>query len=251
MLLLQYIGQSTEEQKAILRDKEKRKIPIPFCCIRFRPSKPCECGSVEGLATETDLDLAQTSFTPSSGPSCSTRCCARRFPSYRSSPRRSTSSVLSVSLPLLAQTPLLTPFALAEPVLGLLCRRLPRRHRLRLDLGRALRLDRLLCARQGAPRRQASAGQVLVDQDRRHAAVLPVRLASFRYTSMRRCRRSHCSSSTRSFVFSILQSHGVIKGTEVNCSVATSLLALVLTFRVAVLDFDQRCGWPRRSLRLL
>ncbi|BGP30803.1 hypothetical protein JCM10296v2_002560 [Rhodotorula toruloides] len=40
MLLLQYIGQSTDEQKAILRDKEKRKIPIPFCCIRFRPSKP-------------------------------------------------------------------------------------------------------------------------------------------------------------------------------------------------------------------
>ncbi|GAA5866113.1 hypothetical protein JCM1840_005074 [Sporobolomyces johnsonii] len=40
MLLLQYIGDSSDEQKAILRQKEKRKIPIPFCCIRYRPSKP-------------------------------------------------------------------------------------------------------------------------------------------------------------------------------------------------------------------
>ncbi|CEQ42783.1 SPOSA6832_04644 [Sporobolomyces salmonicolor] len=40
MLLLQYIGDSSDEQKALLRQKEKRKIPIPFCCIRFRPSKP-------------------------------------------------------------------------------------------------------------------------------------------------------------------------------------------------------------------
>ncbi|GAA6052410.1 hypothetical protein JCM3770_000228 [Rhodotorula araucariae] len=40
MLLLQYIGNSTNEQRAVLRDKEKRTIPFPFCCIRFRPSKP-------------------------------------------------------------------------------------------------------------------------------------------------------------------------------------------------------------------
>ncbi|GAA5948722.1 hypothetical protein JCM21900_005273 [Sporobolomyces salmonicolor] len=40
MLLLQYIGDSSDEQKALLMQKEKRKIPIPFCCIRFRPSKP-------------------------------------------------------------------------------------------------------------------------------------------------------------------------------------------------------------------
>ncbi|GAA6010174.1 hypothetical protein JCM11491_005376 [Sporobolomyces phaffii] len=40
MLLLQYVGDSSMEQKALLRQKEKSKIPIPFCCIRFRPSKP-------------------------------------------------------------------------------------------------------------------------------------------------------------------------------------------------------------------
>ena len=41
MLLLQYIGESNEAQLRVLKDKEKRKIPFPFCCIRFRPSKPC------------------------------------------------------------------------------------------------------------------------------------------------------------------------------------------------------------------
>ncbi|GAA5899275.1 hypothetical protein JCM8208_001605 [Rhodotorula glutinis] len=40
MLLLQYIGESNEAQLRVLKDKEKRKIPFPFCCIRFRPSKP-------------------------------------------------------------------------------------------------------------------------------------------------------------------------------------------------------------------
>ncbi|GAA5884830.1 hypothetical protein JCM16303_007291 [Sporobolomyces ruberrimus] len=40
MLLLQYVGDSSSEQKELLRQKEKSKIPIPFCCIRFRPSKP-------------------------------------------------------------------------------------------------------------------------------------------------------------------------------------------------------------------
>ncbi|GAA5821243.1 hypothetical protein JCM11251_004529 [Rhodosporidiobolus azoricus] len=40
MLLLQYIGESTDAQKAVLRDKEKQKIPFPFWCIRYRPSKP-------------------------------------------------------------------------------------------------------------------------------------------------------------------------------------------------------------------
>lgn len=40
MLLLVYIGESTAEQKRVLMDKDKRKIPFPFCCIRFRPSKP-------------------------------------------------------------------------------------------------------------------------------------------------------------------------------------------------------------------
>ncbi|ORY79345.1 organic solute transporter Ostalpha-domain-containing protein [Leucosporidium creatinivorum] len=40
MLLLQYIGDSTADQKKVLMEKEKRSIPFPFCCIRFRPSKP-------------------------------------------------------------------------------------------------------------------------------------------------------------------------------------------------------------------
>ncbi|GAA6037905.1 hypothetical protein JCM8097_009483 [Rhodosporidiobolus ruineniae] len=40
MLLLQYVGESTDKQKAVLREKEKQKIPFPFWCIRYRPSKP-------------------------------------------------------------------------------------------------------------------------------------------------------------------------------------------------------------------
>ncbi|GAA5868622.1 hypothetical protein JCM8547_003758 [Rhodosporidiobolus lusitaniae] len=40
MLLLQYVGESTDAQKEVLREKEKQKIPFPFWCIRYRPSKP-------------------------------------------------------------------------------------------------------------------------------------------------------------------------------------------------------------------
>lgn len=40
MLLLTYVGTSSEKQRAALMDKEKQKIPIPFCCIRYRPTKP-------------------------------------------------------------------------------------------------------------------------------------------------------------------------------------------------------------------
>lgn len=40
MLLLQYIGDSNDAQRSVMKSKDKRKIPIPFCCIRFRPSKP-------------------------------------------------------------------------------------------------------------------------------------------------------------------------------------------------------------------
>lgn len=40
MLLLTYIGSSSEDQREALREKEKKKIPIPFCCIRYRPTKP-------------------------------------------------------------------------------------------------------------------------------------------------------------------------------------------------------------------
>ena len=40
LLLLQFIGESNTEQRAILMEKEKHKIPFPFCFIRYRPSKP-------------------------------------------------------------------------------------------------------------------------------------------------------------------------------------------------------------------
>lgn len=40
MLLITYVGESTEEQKQILADKDKRKIPFPLCCWRYRPRKP-------------------------------------------------------------------------------------------------------------------------------------------------------------------------------------------------------------------
>ncbi|KAM0788378.1 hypothetical protein ACM66B_001518 [Microbotryomycetes sp. NB124-2] len=39
-LLLHYIGDSTKAQRQVLLEKEKRAIPFPFCCIRFRASKP-------------------------------------------------------------------------------------------------------------------------------------------------------------------------------------------------------------------
>jgi len=40
MLLIQFVGESTDEQRKVLASKSKRKIPIPFCCWRYRPSKP-------------------------------------------------------------------------------------------------------------------------------------------------------------------------------------------------------------------
>ncbi|SCV74137.1 BQ2448_6569 [Microbotryum intermedium] len=40
MLLLQYIGDSTDEQREVLLEKEKKKLMVPFCCWRYRPSKP-------------------------------------------------------------------------------------------------------------------------------------------------------------------------------------------------------------------
>ncbi|KAK0544752.1 hypothetical protein OC846_005938 [Tilletia horrida] len=39
MLLLQYIGHQIEDQKAVFGSKDKTKLPIPFCCWRYRPSK--------------------------------------------------------------------------------------------------------------------------------------------------------------------------------------------------------------------
>jgi len=40
MLLIQFVGESTDEQKKVLAGKSKRNIPFPFCCWRYRPSKP-------------------------------------------------------------------------------------------------------------------------------------------------------------------------------------------------------------------
>jgi len=40
MLLIQFVGSSTKEQKDILASKKKIKMPIPFCCWRYRPAKP-------------------------------------------------------------------------------------------------------------------------------------------------------------------------------------------------------------------
>jgi hypothetical protein len=40
MLLIQFVGSSTKEQKDILASKKKIKMPIPFCCWRYRPGKP-------------------------------------------------------------------------------------------------------------------------------------------------------------------------------------------------------------------
>jgi hypothetical protein len=40
MLLIQFVGESTAEQQKLLASKSKRKIPAPFCCWRYRPSKP-------------------------------------------------------------------------------------------------------------------------------------------------------------------------------------------------------------------
>lgn len=39
-LMLAYVGSSSDEQMAVMREKEKRGMPWPLGCIRFRPSKP-------------------------------------------------------------------------------------------------------------------------------------------------------------------------------------------------------------------
>ncbi|MCO5596100.1 hypothetical protein L7F22_050160 [Adiantum nelumboides] len=39
MLMLQYIGTSVQEQKATFAHKNKKPLPLPFCCWRYRPSK--------------------------------------------------------------------------------------------------------------------------------------------------------------------------------------------------------------------
>lgn len=39
MLMLQYIGESVAHQIQVFVKKDKKKLPLPFCCWRYRPSK--------------------------------------------------------------------------------------------------------------------------------------------------------------------------------------------------------------------
>ncbi|KAK9899906.1 DUF300-domain-containing protein [Cystobasidium minutum MCA 4210] len=39
-LMLAYVGNSTEEQMAVMQSKDKRPLPWPMGCLRYRPSKP-------------------------------------------------------------------------------------------------------------------------------------------------------------------------------------------------------------------
>lgn len=39
-LMLAYVGWLTDEQTAVMRSKEKRRLPWPLGCVRFRPCKP-------------------------------------------------------------------------------------------------------------------------------------------------------------------------------------------------------------------
>lgn len=87
MLLLQYIGESTDAQKEVLRGKEKKKIPFPFWCVRYRPSKPCTFFTplFAPIATLTFHPPAQTFSTPSSGASFNTPSSVPPSPSPKSS----------------------------------------------------------------------------------------------------------------------------------------------------------------------
>ncbi|KAH8921828.1 DUF300-domain-containing protein [Atractiella rhizophila] len=40
VLILLYVGQSPIEQREAMMKKEKQSLPLPFCCWRYRPSKP-------------------------------------------------------------------------------------------------------------------------------------------------------------------------------------------------------------------
>ncbi|SCZ99048.1 BZ3500_MvSof-1268-A1-R1_Chr3-1g05782 [Microbotryum saponariae] len=61
MLLLQYIGDSTDEQREALLEKEKKKLMVPFCCWRYRPSKPY---FLHALKWSTFRVLADSIFRP-------------------------------------------------------------------------------------------------------------------------------------------------------------------------------------------
>jgi hypothetical protein len=39
MLMLQFIGKSVQDQVSVFARKDKKPLPIPFCCWRYRPSK--------------------------------------------------------------------------------------------------------------------------------------------------------------------------------------------------------------------
>ncbi|PWN19446.1 DUF300-domain-containing protein, partial [Microstroma glucosiphilum] len=39
ILILNYIGEDEGQQRNVLAKKDKKKLPLPFCCFRYRPSK--------------------------------------------------------------------------------------------------------------------------------------------------------------------------------------------------------------------
>ncbi|KAG0140602.1 hypothetical protein CROQUDRAFT_664978 [Cronartium quercuum f. sp. fusiforme G11] len=51
-LLVQYIGHSTPEQRKILSGQPKRSVPFPFCCWRYRPSKPYFLHAIKWLVLQ-------------------------------------------------------------------------------------------------------------------------------------------------------------------------------------------------------
>lgn len=151
MLLLQYVGDSSDEQKELLKQKEKSKIPIPFCCIRFRPSKPCTSsfGGLSLLGNIADVRRNCLRF-----PACPqvVRVAVWDFPRSLRKP-----SIFKANRPerwarLAPPTPDLdyrdhlssVRSTLSHSLLCLFRRSLPRRSRFRLHLGSSLRIDRLL-----------------------------------------------------------------------------------------------------------
>ncbi|KAI8459772.1 organic solute transporter Ostalpha-domain-containing protein [Phakopsora pachyrhizi] len=51
-LLVQYIGETPASQRAILAQSPKRSVPFPFCCWRYRPSKPYFLHTIKWLVVQ-------------------------------------------------------------------------------------------------------------------------------------------------------------------------------------------------------
>jgi len=51
-LLVQYIGNAPASQRAILANAPKRSVPFPFCCWRYRPSKPYFLHAIKWLVLQ-------------------------------------------------------------------------------------------------------------------------------------------------------------------------------------------------------